>query len=109
MPATDFSALFETLKKGVADLATTTLRDYVAQATTDGLNALNTMQTDLERWTEKLASGRLTIDDVRFLMQGKKELMQMKALQQAGLAQIRLDTFRNSLIDMVIGTMSKAL
>ncbi len=56
-----------------------------------------------------LTTGRLTIDDVRFLMQGKKELMLMKALQQAGLAQIRLDTLRNSLIDMVIGTMSKAL
>ncbi len=105
----DTSQLFDTLKAGVIALAKSTLQDYVSQATQDGQNTIDQFASDIERWAEKVASGDLTVDNVKFLAEGKKELMEMKALEQIGIARIEIDNFKSGIVDLIVTTISKML
>ena len=46
----------------------------------------------------------LTPDDFTWLVQGKRDLAEMEGLKQAGIALARVDRFRSSLLDTVVGT-----
>ena len=77
------------------------------KALKDGQAFFKQARTDLERWTKALARGLLSKVDFEWLVRGKKDLAEMEALQQARLALVRVDQFRSSLIDLVIGTAFK--
>jgi hypothetical protein len=101
MPS-DFNELFEDLKKGVIDLAESTVKKYASKAKFDGTQMLEDMKEKLKRWTELLMEERLTTADFEWLVNSQKDLVQMEALKQAGLASIRIDQFKSSLLNMVV-------
>ena len=103
----DFKTFFSALKDGVKDLIGQTLKEHSKAAGKDASAFLEKARADLERWTLELAEGKLTNDDFAFLVKGKKDLAEMEALKQAGLALVRIDQFRNSVFDLVIGTALK--
>lgn len=103
--ASDFNDLFELLKKGVTDLAESTLKKYVSKAKSDGQKMLEEMKEKLKRWTELLVEGKLTTEDFEWLVNSQKDLIQMEALKMAGLAAIRIDQFKASLMNMVVDTV----
>ena len=109
MATIDFSGVFETLKSGVIDLAKGTINDYVTQATQEGQNALDEMKTDLETWSKSLATGDMDIEDLKFLIAGRKEITEMRGLEQLGIAQIQLDKFKNGIVDLIVNSISKML
>lgn len=104
MPS-DFNDLYEQLKQGVIDLAETTLKKYVNKAKSDGKQMLEDMKDKLQRWTELLIEQRLTTEDFEWLINSQKDLIQMTALKQAGLAAIRIDQFVASLLNMIVDTV----
>ena len=64
-------------------------------------------KADLQRWTTMLASGQLSKDDFEWLLQSKKDLAELVALKQAGLAQVALDRFVNGLLNVVVTSAFK--
>jgi len=102
-----FDDFLNALKDGLKQLVADTVQDFTQAATKDGRAFLDKARADLERWTSALAHGHLSKDDFAFLVKGKKDLAEMEALKQAGLALVRLDQFRSSLIDLVVGTAFK--
>lgn len=109
MAAIDFNELFETLKTGIIDLAKTTMKDYASQATKDGQNVLNKLKTDLEVWSKQVAAGEMSLEDLRFLIEGRKELTQMKTLQQLGIAKIQLEKFQKGVLDLILNSIAKII
>ena len=109
MAAIDFSELFDTMKSGVVELAKGTLKDYASQATEEGQNALNEMKEDIQSWSRELANGDLGVEDVKFLLAGRKELTGMKALEQLGVAQIQLDKFKSGLMSLIIESLKNLI
>lgn len=109
MATTDFSEIFDTMKAGVVELAKGTIKDYVSQATEEGQNALTSMREDLKNWTNQVAKGDMNIDDLKFLIEGSKELTEMRALKQLGIAQIQLDQFKSGLMNLIVGSISKLI
>jgi len=109
MATVNFQDLFDTLKTGVVDLAKGTVSDCVSEATTAGQNALVEMKADIEDWSMSIATGEMDIKDVEFLIAGRKELTEMHGLEQLGIAQIELDKFKNGMIDLIVGTISKVI
>ena len=103
----DFNQLLSALKDGVARLAAQSLQDFRKAAVKDADAFLEKTRADLSRWAGELEAGTLTQDDFEFLVKGKQDLAEMQALKQAGLALVRVDQFRNSLLDLVIGTAIK--
>lgn len=101
----DFKTILEQLKKNVEDLAERTLKHYAGKAKDDGKKMLNDMKEKLERWTKLLIDGKLTTEDFEWLVNSQKDLIQMNALKQAGLAAIRIDQFKASLLNLVVDTV----
>lgn len=106
MPAQlDFAILFEQLKDQVVNLAGISLAKYENEAKKGALLFLNEIKEKLARWTLLLADRQLTTDDFEWLVNSQKQLMEMHALSQAGLAAIRVDQFKNSVMNMVVDTI----
>lgn len=51
-----------------------------------------------------LAQGELTHDDFEWLVLGRKDVIELHALKQSGLALVRLERFKNALFDLIIDT-----
>jgi hypothetical protein len=66
------------------------------EAIQDGEDFLNRTQDDLERWTRLLEEGELSRDEFESLVRGQKDLAEMEALKQAGLAAAKADRFQDS-------------
>ena len=109
MPQINFSDIVTQLESGLTQLAKTNLSDYLAAAETDGKQMLASLNADLQNWTSELASGSITASDLEYLVNAKKDLIEMSALQQAGLAAIKLDAFKNSAIQLIITTITSII
>jgi len=102
-----FYDFLNALKDGLEQLVSQTLSDHRDAATRDSDAFLRKAKADLQRWTKALARGQLTKQDFAWLVEGKRDLAEMVALKQAGLALVQMDKFRNSLLDLVIDTAFK--
>jgi hypothetical protein len=105
MATPDFSAIFDQLKKDVVSLAELTVKGYVKEAKEDGKKMLTEMKDNLQRWTLQLSKGDLTTQDFEWLVFSQKDLLLMEGLKRAGLAAIRAEQFKNSVLSLVIDTI----
>jgi len=105
MAAINFQEIFNGLKDEVVKLALSTFKEYKNQAKTDAINLVESIKGNLENWTVLLAEGKLSKSDFEFLVLAQKELIEMNALKQAGLALIKADEFKNSLLNLVTKTI----
>lgn len=103
-----FNEFWVQLEHELIGFAEGSLKTHRDTAIKDGRTFLEKTKSDLERWTKMLAEGRLTRDDFEWLVKGKKDLAELNALKQEGLAQVALDRFVNGLIDTVVSTAFKA-
>jgi len=102
-----FNEFVSTLKNDLLDFAKENLEEYKDEILKDGILFIEKAKSDLERWTEGLASGALSKADFEFLLKGKKDLAQMEALKQLGLSKIRITKITNGIIDVVVGSAVK--
>jgi len=102
-----FNDFVSTLKNDLLDFAKENLEEYKNEILKDGARFVEKAKSDLERWTEGLATGALSKSDFEFLLKGKKDLAQMEALKQLGLSKIRITKITNSIIDVVVGSAFK--
>lgn len=105
----NFEELFQQLEKGVESLARTSFKAYANEARTDGQTVLTNLKENLQRWTGEVESGYLTKEDLECLLQEEAALDELTALKQAGLAEIRLDTFKNSVVSLITDTVFGAV
>lgn len=99
-----FDDFLTKVRRKLTDLAKKNLAEHRDEAVADGKAFLEETRLDLERWTGLLADGKLSRDDFEWLVAGKKDLAELALLKQKGLARVRIDRFRNGLIDIVIDT-----
>ena len=109
MAKINFPDILKQLKAALGNLAQTTLQNYVSDAKTDAQNMLDSMTSKLQKWTGLLANGDLTTEDFEWLVYSQKDLVELAALKQAGLAEIRIDQFKGSVINLIIDTTFKIL
>lgn len=102
-----FDEFLETLKTELVEFAEYSWKTYKTAAVSDSKAFLEKCKGDLERWTKMLAKGELTRDDFEWLVVGKKDLAELVALKQKGLAKVALDRFINGLIDTIVSTAFK--
>ena len=103
----NFNDFLITLKYDLLDFAKENLEEYKDELIKDGTVFFEKTKSDIERWTDGLASGALSPADFEFLLKGKKDLAEMEALKQAGLAQVRLDKITSGIIDVITGSAIK--
>jgi hypothetical protein len=101
----DFNAIFQQLLNAAVGLAKSTVSNYVKDAKTDAQHMLIAMKEKLERWTGLLVNKQLTTEDFEWLVNSQKDLVEMAALKQAGLAAIRIDQFKASVLNLIVDTV----
>lgn len=106
MSAINFDQLFSELKTGMETIARDSLKDYETEAKQDGQQALQNIKLNLQQWTKELETGSITREDLGYLLEEEEDLGKMIALKQAGLAQVHIDQFRNSIINMIVSTIT---
>ena len=102
-----FNDFVATFKNDLLDFAKENFDEYKEELLKDGNTFLEKSKSDIQRWTEGLASGALSSADLEFLLKGKKDLAQMEALKQIGLSKIRISKITNGIIDVVVGSAVK--
>ena len=106
MSVINFDDLYKQLSSGVESIAKDSLKDYEKEAKADGQQALSETRLNLQQWAKDLETGAITKEDMEDLLQEDEALAKMTALKQAGLAQVHIDEFRNSVINMIVGTIT---
>ncbi len=101
----NFQKILDTLKEDVSSLATTTFKEYREQAKADALKLVEDMKENLKTWTLQLAEGKISKNDFEFLVLGQKDSVKMEAITQAGLALIKADQLKNSLLNTIVKTV----
>ena len=105
----DLKELLDALKKDLTGIAKEAGEDFKEELIKDGQAFIKKSKEDLERWMILAAEGRLTKDELEYLINGKKDLAEMEALKQKGLAEVKIDKMRNALLNSVISSVFKAL
>jgi hypothetical protein len=104
-----FDDFLRTLKKDLLEVARNFSEDIREELLNDGEAFAIILQHDLERWTKQLAKGILSRDEFSYLVEAKKDLAEMEALKQKGLAQAKVDKLKVALIDSVVGSVFNVL
>ena len=105
----NFDQIYEDLKTGVVDTAQQSLQDYLTEAKAAGQAALDGMKTNLQHWAEEVENGSLTKDDLEFLIQEEASLEELETLKQAGVTEIRIDQFKDALINSILVTLASLI
>jgi hypothetical protein len=105
----NFPAILVALKDGVTNLATTNVQNYLNEAKADGFKLVDSLKTDIQTWEQELATGKMSAEDLEFLVMAKNEVIQMNALKQVGLGLVKVDEFKNSILHLVVKTLVKAI
>jgi hypothetical protein len=105
----NFQQIFDTLEEGVVNLAKTSSKEIITQATSDGQSILDSLKSELQTWTVQLANGDIMEDDFKDLVLGQKDSLKMVALKDAGILQIQADAFKNSVLNLIITTVTTAI
>jgi hypothetical protein len=79
------------------------------EAIEDSQKFLTGVKDDAQRWISLLIEGRLTPDDLLWLIKGKRDLAELLFLKQKGLAKSDLDKFFEGLIETIISTAFKLI
>jgi hypothetical protein len=95
------------LKTAIDVIVQKNYSDFVNEAATDATTFLNEAKNDLARWTDLFAANSIDEDELTVLIESDKDLLELHALKQAGLAQARWDLFVNSVIQATISVAVK--
>jgi hypothetical protein len=99
----------EEILKEIKSLAEETFKEHKDKAFKDGKAFLNKIEDDLERLSNLLAKGELTAEEFEWLVRSKKDLAEMVLLNQAGLALVKIDKFKDSLLNLIIDSFLKRI
>ena len=105
----DFDSFLDTLKSDLGDVIKEYGQEYKEDILNDAVDFASKTQNDIEKWATLLKEGELSPKDFEFLLKGKKDLAEMEALKQKGLAQARVDKLKADILDTVVGSVKKVL
>lgn len=105
MAIDNFPQVIDKLKDEAISLASATFKLYKNEAKADAVRLIEDLKENLENWAIQLAKGELSKSDFEFLVMGQKELIEMNALKQAGIALKNTDVLKNSILNLATNTI----
>lgn len=107
MPDTD--AILKSIEVQSQELAEQLIGQFTKQAVADTKDFLEKSRDDIERWTGELVRGEIDEDDLESLVRSEKDVAEMRALKQTGLAEVTLDTFTKGVLDIAVSAIMAAV
>ena len=109
MANTDIGSIFKSVEDQSKALAEKLFKQYTHQALSDVRDFLEKSKDALRRWVEDLDRGDLDKDEFESLIKGQADVAEMRALKQAGLAVVQIDTFTNGVLDIIVNAAFAAI
>jgi hypothetical protein len=109
MSSIDIDAIIQAAMSKSTDLARTLFRNYAVQARQDVQDFLARSKTGVERAVDLFLDQKIDREDLEDLILGKRDLAQMHALKQAGLARASIDTFVNGVLQILLDAVFAAI
>ena len=107
--AIDINGILRNVENQSKALAQQQFKQYTHQAVSDVRDFLERSKDNLKRWLEELVRGDLDKDEFESLVKGQADVAEMRALKQAGLAAVQIDTFTNGVLDIVVSAAFAAI
>jgi len=105
----DFKKIIEEILKEIESLAAETFKKHKDEAFKDGKAFLDKTEDDLGRFSKLVIKGEIKAEEFTKLVLAKKDLAEMVLLKQAGLAQVKIDKFKDSLLNLIISSILKKI
>src|SRR5438477_688073 len=105
----DIGSILKSVEDQSKALAEKLFKQYTNQAMSDVKDFLQESKDDLQRWVEELARGDIDKDEFESLVKGQADVAEMRALKQAGLAAVQIDTFTNGVLDIIVSAAFAAI
>ena len=96
---------WKNIENQIVLLALTIFRGYAEEAIKDFKEFRKKTEDDLKAWLEDLRLGNITSQNFKDLVSGQRGLLELKALEKVGLANIALDKFTEGVIQILIATV----
>jgi hypothetical protein len=93
---------WKNIERQTASLAQTILGGFVQQATKDAQAFRVRAEQQIAGWLQELRDGEITKKNFESLVRGERDLAEMHALKQAGLAHAALDAFTSGFMEIVL-------
>ena len=104
-----FMEFWNQLLVNVESFASDKWNELKEDAVADSKKFLSDAKDDIQRWISLLSEGKLTSDDLGWLIKGKREVSELLFLKEKGLAKPDLDKFFEGLLEIIISTAFKIL
>lgn len=105
----DFNQIFNDIKKQLGPLAEQNLQEFAGQGKQDAEAFLEQSKANLAKWTQQLANKEIDEDGFRWLVESQKAAAEMVALRAANAGTIRVEQFRDSVLNLVVKTAVTAI
>jgi len=105
----DIGSIFKSVEDQSKVLAEKLFKQYTHQALSDVRDFLQKSKDDLKRRVEDLDRGDIDKDEFESLIKGQADVAEMRALKQAGLAAVQIDTFTNGVLDIIVNAAFAAI
>ena len=109
MATIDIGSIFKSVEDQSKALAEKLFKQYTHQALIDVRDFLEKSKDALRRWVEDLDRGDIDKDEFESLIKGQADVAEMRALKQAGLAAVQIDTFTNGVLDIIVNAAFAAI
>jgi hypothetical protein len=105
----DIDALLKELKNNIFTLLGNKYKEFKPELQQDLNNYLNSSKAKLERWSLLLADNSIDKEEFLWLLKSQQDLLELKALQTAGLSKIKLNNLKNNIISIIFDTVVKVV
>lgn len=101
--------ILKSIEEQSRSLAEKLFKQYTHNALSDLKEFLRKSRADLERWARELARRDIDRNEFKSLAQGQIDVAEMRALKQAGLAQVQIDIFTSGVLDIIVSAVFAAI
>ncbi|HEY4257933.1 MAG TPA: hypothetical protein VGM66_12025 [Candidatus Udaeobacter sp.] len=105
----DFNKVFNDIKNQVGAEAETDLKEFSDQGKQDAEAFLDQSRSRLEKWMQLLADKQIDEDEFAWLVESQKASAQMEALRKANAGTMKIEQFRDSVLQTIVTTAVPAI
>jgi hypothetical protein len=105
----DFNKVFNDIKNQVGAEAETDLKEFSDQGKQDAEAFLDQSRSRLEKWMQLLADKQIDEDEFGWLVESQKAAAQMEALRKANAGTMKIEQFRDSVLQTIVKTAVPAI
>lgn len=105
----DFNQIFNDIKSQLGPLAQQDLGEFAGQGKQDAEAFLDESRANLAKWVQQLADKEIDQDEFTWLVESQKAAAEMTALQAANAGTVRIEQFRDSVLNLAVKTAVTAI